>query len=91
VLLVDVRLKLTGSNLTAAEDRTRVLETAFATLLPGVDLNAIVLSIRQCALDEQKDKDAGEFKKATSPESVRSPQDVQSGVESLPRQADGSD
>ncbi|RDW92074.1 hypothetical protein BP5796_01468 [Coleophoma crateriformis] len=46
------RTALTRENLTRAEDRVRDLESVFSVLLPHVDLEAFLLSVRQGTLDQ---------------------------------------
>jgi transcriptional regulatory protein GAL4 len=81
---------LTRSNLTAAEDRVRELETAFTSLFPGIDLDTILSSIHSGNSDIPSRKTAKQSAKKTVLNEEES-HDAGLAAESLPREADGFD
>lgn len=82
-----------SSNLTAAEDRVRELEALVASLLPGVNVDSVTGSIRQDATASNHQASTNEPWLRTSSHSdpAGSGRALESGIESLPREADGFD
>ena len=88
---------LFASNLTAAEDRVRELQAVLSALIPGVSLDSILTSY----LQEPKASTVASSYHQTSSSSSKVSQDVLdpvapgnaagSGIESLPREAEGFD
>lgn len=76
------------SNLSAAEDRIKELESIISSLVPGVALDSVLGSLQQIprATARQESKAAEETSSQAGPVSIAA-----SGVESLPREAHGFD
>ena len=84
------RTPLTRSNLTAAEDRVRDLETALTSLFPGIDLDTVLSSIHSenSATSSSRSTTRSAKKPLLDEEGSRN---ANSASESLPRDADGFD
>lgn len=86
------RTALTRDNLNAAESRIRDLEAAFATLIPGIDLEAVLSTVHQDGLSADENvKESGGKRSSTV---VKPEQDKATPTpepEAVPRQADGFD
>jgi transcriptional regulatory protein GAL4 len=86
------RTPLTRSNLTAAEDRVRDLETAIKALFPGVEIETVLSSITRSS-----ENPLGNTATAVSPSNKLSPStreashEAETASESLPQAADGFD
>jgi transcriptional regulatory protein GAL4 len=87
---------LTRTNLTAAEDRVRDLETAFSTLFPGIDLETLLSSAKLDSAAGPSSKPFAQPEKKVLPHKQQDHDQnqenrVDSALESLPREADGFD
>jgi transcriptional regulatory protein GAL4 len=83
---------LTRSNLTAAEDRVRDLETAIKALFPGVDVETILSStIRSSENPHGNTTTAISPSNKLSPSSRETSHEAETASESLPQAADGFD
>lgn len=84
------RTPLTRDNLTAAESRVKLLETALNTLFPGVDLDTVLLSIQPEASGHSSSKVVSNSQSKLSVPATEN-YDVDPASESLPLEADGFD
>jgi transcriptional regulatory protein GAL4 len=88
---------LTRTNLTAAENRVRDLETAFSTLFPGIDLETLLESAKLNHSVGQSTKRLAHPDSKVLLDKQEQDQDqeqqncVSAALESLPREADGFD
>jgi transcriptional regulatory protein GAL4 len=83
---------LTRSNLTAAEDRVRDLETAIKALFPGVDIETVLSStIRSSENPHSNTISAVSPSNKLSPSSREASHEAETNSESLPQAADGFD
>ncbi|KAH7310325.1 putative fungal-specific transcription factor [Rhexocercosporidium sp. MPI-PUGE-AT-0058] len=88
------RTPLTRSNLTAAEDRIRKLEAAFAELLPDVDLDNLLGSTSDRPLSRSRRKNSEPLRSEVTGVQARDllRESASPGAEeALPQQADGFD
>lgn len=86
------RTALTRDNLNAAEGRIRDLEAAFAILLPGIDLDAVLSSIHQDPSSGSKSPQAKHASgKSATVEEEKNRNTPTPEPEAVPRQADGFD
>ncbi|KAH8589154.1 C6 transcription factor [Bisporella sp. PMI_857] len=87
------RTALTRSNLSAAEDRVRELEAILSSLLPNVNLGSAWESIKQDGTipNQQAMCSTPQLGRTSLPDQPELGKAVESGIESLPREADGFD
>ena len=86
------RTPLTRSNLTAAENRIRALETALKSLFPGVDIETVLSStIRSSEKPNRNPKIAVTSNDKPSTSTKEASHEAESTSESLPQAADGFD
>ncbi|KAG0645036.1 Regulatory GAL4 [Hyphodiscus hymeniophilus] len=84
------RTPLTRSNLTAAEDRIRLLESALTSLFPGIGLETILSSTQSQITDTPSERTASQPARSSPPDEDEK-RNANSSSETLPREADGFD
>lgn len=90
------RTPLTRSNLNAAEDRIRNLESAFSSLLPGIDLDTVLSSVKSQNLAQSSSGNETQAAQKIPPapseeENQGRNSSLSPAPESLPLEADGFD